>query len=418
MSNALAIAAVTATLRSLLTAALGIGDVTTKPLDKARTGLADQVNIFLYQTMVNGSLRNMPMPHQVKPGETSFPPLALNLFYLITAYGQDDDDASGHQLLGRAMIALHDHAVLSREDIFNATESPLPDSDLHVQVERLRITPQPMPLEEMSKLWTTFQTQFRISAAYQISVVLIESKRAATTPLPVLTRGSQSDSGVTSQANLTPPFPTILSVTPPDRQFSALLGDTLSIVGHNLDGTNISVRIAHPLLAEERVLAPLGGSTVNGVEFEIPDEPANFPAGFYTLAVEVTRPGETFSRTSNRLSFSLAPEIATALPLTVTRDADGLVTLSLDCRPEVRFGQRAALLLGHREIQPEPFPFPLPVPPQTGTLTFEFDNPTPLESPDPSEYFARLRVDGVDSPLIDRTGDLPVFRNNQKVTIE
>ena len=416
MSNALAIAAVTATLRSLLSGALEINDVTTKPLDKARTSLTEQLNIFLYQTMLNGSLRNTTMPHQVRPGETGHPPLALNLFYLITAYGQDDDDSSGHKLLGRAMTALHDHPVLSREDIFKATESPLPDSDLHLQVERLRITPQPMPLEEMSKLWTTFQTQFRISAAYQVSVVLIESTRAARTPLPALARGSQSDRGVTSQANTTPPFPIIFSVTAPDQQFSALLGDTLTITGRNLDGTNLAVRIAHPLLEEDRVLAPLGGSTSTQVRVTIPAEPANLPAGFYTLTVEVTRPGETFSRTTNRLAFPLAPEITSTLPVTVVRDADGMVQFSLDCRPEVRFGQRAALLLGDREILSEPPTAPPPS--QTGTLTFEFDNPTPGEAPDPVEHFVRLRVDGVDSLLINSSGSVPVFRSNQRVIIE
>ena len=47
----------------------------------------------------------------------------------------------------------------------------------HEQIERVRITPQPLSVDELSKLWTAFQTHFRISAAYQVSVVLIESTR-------------------------------------------------------------------------------------------------------------------------------------------------------------------------------------------------------------------------------------------------
>ncbi len=412
MSNALAIAAVTTTLRSLLLSALGITEVTTKPLDKARTTTTEQVNIFLYQTAMSGSLRNMPMPHQLKPGETGQPPLALNLFYLITAYGLDDDDASAHQLLGQAMSALHDHPLLGSAEILNATGATLADSDLHLQVERVRITPQPMPLDEMSKLWTTFQTQFRISTAYQISVVLIESTRSARTPLPVLARGSQSDSGVTSQADTLSPFPEITSLILPNQQFSVLLGDTLTISGRNLDGTNIAVRIKHPLLDDDRVLTPLGASTESEVSVVIPNEPANLPAGFYTIAVEVTRPGETFSRTTNRLAFSLAPEITSVMPATVIRDANGDVSLALDSVPEVRLEQRAMLLLGEREIASQPRAA------QTDPLTFEFGNPTPADEPDPVEHFARLRVDGVDSLLIDRTGSVPVFRNDQRVTIE
>ena len=47
-------------------------------LDKARNGnnTANQLNLFLYQTMVNAAWRNMDMPRQVKPGETGQPPLA------------------------------------------------------------------------------------------------------------------------------------------------------------------------------------------------------------------------------------------------------------------------------------------------------------------------------------------------------
>jgi len=49
-----------------------------------------------------------------------------------------------------------------------------------------------MSLEDVSKLWTTFQTQYRISAAYEVSVVIIESSRIVKTPLPVLTRGEST----------------------------------------------------------------------------------------------------------------------------------------------------------------------------------------------------------------------------------
>ena len=408
MSNALAIAAVTTTLHSLLERILGV-DVTTKPLDQARKTTADQLNLFLYHTSFNGALRNMPMPSRAKPGETAEPPLALNLYYLVTAYGRNDNDSFAHQLLGQAMGLLHDHPLLDPAEIRDATLADLPASDLHLQVERVRITPQPMMLEEMSKLWTTFQTQYRISAAYQVSVVLIESTRPVKTPLPVLARGSSTDSGVASQADLVPPLPTITSVEPPPRQFSALLKDTLIVSGHHLEGTNVSVRLAHTRLDIKRAITTLKTHTPTEISFDIPDVPANLPAGFYTLAIELTRPGETFSRTTNQLAFSLAPEITP--PASVPRATNGEVTLSLPCRPGVRSQQTAALLLGEREILAEPHPAP------TNTLTFRFSNPTPAQAPAPVEYAVRLRVDGVDSLLIDRTGAVPVFRSDQKVTI-
>ncbi len=105
MSNSLAIEAVTSALQKLLedgTKLLDNGnpdpeltdlEVTTQPPDRARnTKTNNQINLFLYQTAVNAALRNMDMPRSVRSGETSLPPLALNLYYLVTAYGKNNED--------------------------------------------------------------------------------------------------------------------------------------------------------------------------------------------------------------------------------------------------------------------------------------------------------------------------------------
>ena len=418
MSNALAIAAVTTTLRGLLDTALALAfggvDVTTLPPDKARTGVGDQINLFLFNTSIDQALRNTP-PLTSKPGENGEPALPLRLQYLVTAYGQGDNDSLGHRLLGQAMSLLHDHPLLSREEIRDATTGPLPDSDLHTQVERVRITPMSLNVEEMSKLWMTFQTQFRISAAYEVSVVLIDSTRASLAALPVLGRGSQDDAGIESTPNVESPFPTLSSVESPDP--AALLpGETLTLRGSNLSGTTVAVRIKHQLMDADRFLAPLPGATATEVRVVVPDEPANLPAGIYTVAVEVgteeaAHPGITFTRETNRLAFARAPVITSAMPVSVARDAAGHVSMPLTCSPRLQPGQRVSLLLGGREIHAQPFPIP------TAAPQFEFDNPTPAESPDPVESFARLRVDGVDSLLLNRLVTPPVFRNDQKVTI-
>jgi len=109
MSNALSIVAVTAALRNLLQreiiqdSDLADTQVTTLPLDRARgNNEFNQLNLFLYQTGINAAWRNMPIPTQVKGGESGFPPLALELNYLITAYGQTNNEIFSHRLLGRA----------------------------------------------------------------------------------------------------------------------------------------------------------------------------------------------------------------------------------------------------------------------------------------------------------------------------
>ncbi len=410
MSNALAVAAVTITLRNLLTSALdNVVSVTTKPLDEARQSAIDQINLFLYHVAPDAALRNTPMPGQTKPGESGHPPLALSLYYLVTAYGQNNDDSLSHRLLGRVMGALHDHPLLHPDEIRNATQGAgLLTSDLHTQVERVRITAQPLGLEEMSKLWATFQTQYRISAAYHVSVVLIESTRPARTPLPALGRGTQADEGVATQPDLTTPFPTLLSAETPDPQFGALLGETLTLRGLNLLGANPAVRLTHQALDLERTITALTTHTDEEIAFVIPNQPANFPAGFWTVEVSVERAGETFSRTTNRQGFMLAPEV-TNFPVVAARNGQGLAIVNINCRPEVRPAQRVALLLGSREIPAEPHAA------QTAALTFRVTNPPPPGPP--VEHIARLRVDGVDSIIVDRTGAAPVFDANQRVTI-
>jgi hypothetical protein len=409
MSNSLAIAAVTATLRNLLDNAYSSDQsvqgvsVTTLPPDTARnSNTGNQVNVFLFHTVPNAAWRNMDIPVRVKPGETAYPPLALNLYYIITAYGQNNDDILSHHLMGRAMSVLHDHAVLSPDEIAtipNPNGDPL-DSGLPKQFERLRITPETLTSEEMYKLWSAFQTHYRISAAYQVSVVLIDSTQPVRAPLPVLTQGPQ-DQGPSADASLISPFPTLDQLQVPNQQPSARLGDILTLSGHNLDGANLGVVFHHPLWTAPVEVQPEAGATAVQLSVKIPDMPAAWPAGFYSLAVSVQRPGESSRRTTNQLPFSLAPSLTIA-PQSAPA---GAVTFTVTCSPEIRPRQRAAFLLGDREILAAEFTS------QTPTLTFQAENLTA------GVYFARLRVDGVDSLLVNRAVSPPVFDQTQKVTI-
>ena len=118
MSNSLAIAAVTATLQSILQQNVVLDPdlndttVTILPLDRARgTNTHNQINLFLYMIVRNAAWVNADMPRQVKPGEVAISPLPLNLYFLMTAFGRDDDATQpfGHELLGKAMSVFYDH---------------------------------------------------------------------------------------------------------------------------------------------------------------------------------------------------------------------------------------------------------------------------------------------------------------------
>jgi hypothetical protein len=170
----------------------------------------------------------------------------------------------------------------------------------------------------------------------------------------------------------------------------------------------------HPLWSAPVEVTPEPGGTDTRLTVRIPNQPAIWPAGFYTLAVRVQRPNESYRRTTNELSFSLAPTMTIA-PL--APPAGNVTTFTVTCSPrvgveqhgtQIRLVQRAAFLLGDREILAEP---PPAVTSPTGTLTFKAPGVAA------GEYFARLRIDGVDSFLWDRSVTPPVFDQTQKVTV-
>lgn len=403
MSNTLAIGAVTATLRSLIETEIahegGGLRVTTLPPDKAQAfnPTADGggwINLFLYHTQINPAWRNTSSPRQVKPNESGFPPLGLDLFYLVTAYEKTDGDSSvlAHRLLGRAMLVLHDHPLLGADEI----RAVVPDNDLADQIERVRITPHAMSLEDLSKLWMIFQTGYRISAAYQVSLVLIDSRRTARTPLPVLTRG-EDDTGPKAQADLVPPFPALLSITLPDDQRSAQVGNEVSLGGVHLDGDSVAVRFTTVRLTNPHV--EMASGTEKEVKVTVPD----LPAGSYTIAIRVSKAGQP-DRFTNEYPLQIAPRITNITPGTAPA---GNLTVTVNCTPNVLPEQRVTLLFRDREVPAQAHAA------STGTLDFALTNL------DPGEYFVRLRVDGVDSLLVIQAGTppKPQFDPNQKVTI-
>jgi hypothetical protein len=437
MSNALAIAGVTAVLRDLLdsgviehqlTDTLGAGvTVSALPPDQVPIdgpGAVPRLNLFLHQATPNAVLRNQMLPMRNAAGQRSAnPPLALDLHYLLTAYGIQELQAE--VLLGYALLLLHETPVLTRDAIRTALQpSPvsaallptvfqaLRAADLADQLELLKITPQTLGGEEMSRLWSALQARYRPTAAFQVSVVLLERQRPALTPLPVLTRGRfnpalQREEGVTVAAGLTPPFPTLegLLATAHETPSTLQPGDAVQMVGHHLDGSARSLLLRNERFGIEQTV-PLPDSAVEtGFGFNLPNLPAALPAGIWQLALRVLRPGQAQPRTSNTLPVALAPRITSLPPVAATRDATNTVSITLAFEPTARVGQKVALLLDAREAPAEPFAA------DTQQLTFRFADAPPAGG----SALARLRVDGVESVAVNRTLRPPVFFN-QRIT--
>lgn len=445
MSNALAIASVTRALLDLLnnglidndvSAAVGSFSVTALPPDRVPggngTAFTTQLNLFLHQVTSNPGWQNADLPTRDARGDlVQTPRLALDLHYVLTAYGAAELDSE--ILLGYAMQLLHETPIITRAALrttlaggaVNGGLLPpafqaLAASDLAEQVELIKVVPEPLSVDDMSKLWTALQTHYRTTTGYRVSVVLIESRRPRRSPLPVLTRGPASpgtghDRGVVVQPGLLPPFPTLERLQPANRQVAARLGEVLTLTGHHLDGMQVFVRFVEPRTRLALELPAMPGATPTSLGVQLPPDPpagpvtpgspldpASWQAGVYNVAVRVQRAGQP-DRLTNELPLALAPRIAviTAVP------AAGRVTFTVDCSPPVRNTQTAALVVDDRELPAEPLGAP-----SNPTLTFVaggFAGGT--------THWVRLRVDGVESVLIDRSSAPPRFDPTQQVTI-
>ena len=140
MSGPLAFATVTAVLKDFLndglvnsdlSAILGTVKVSALPPDRIATGADEpsQLNVFLYQVTANPGWRNADLPSRSSGGDQrlSNPPLAVDLHYLLTAYGAQDLDAE--VLLGYAMQLMHETPVLTRQAIRRTFSANSPVSD-------------------------------------------------------------------------------------------------------------------------------------------------------------------------------------------------------------------------------------------------------------------------------------------------
>jgi len=387
MSNNAAIAAVTATLTNMIQAAISAdatvssGTVTARPPDQARQGApVNQVNLFLYRTSIDAAWRNQDPP-TVRPGESGQPPLPLVLSYLITAYGEDDNEIFAHRLLGIALQVLNDQPVLSRSQIAGAL--PAPGSDLQNQVERVRITWDPRPQDEISRMWTTFNTGYRASFTFDVAVVLIDSTRPVIAAPPVLMLG-RGDTGPAVGL----PFPQLQLAAPPNRQPAAQPGDVLTLTGSCLSAIT-AVQVNHPLATQPLTLTPLS-VTSSQVTVRLPDPP-ELPAGMASVAAtfaaqmdQATGTGpETV--TSNAVPVAFAPTLVSNAPLTVALAQNGPTTVAVNCSPAVQPQQTIALIVGSQPVTSEP------VQAASSQLSFSLQGFTA------GTYLLRLRIDSVDS---------------------
>ena len=200
MSNHLAVAATTRTLAQLLDGPL-TRDVPGAHCNPGRPDVAlsedadPEARLFLYRVEPNASWRTAALPARSAAGRIlERPQIGLTLNYLLGFVG-NESQLEPQRMLGSVVRTLAAHPLLSRADIeamvsaalIENPQHPLALTDLAEQPEIVRVNPLPLTLDELSSLWSSFgDAPYRLSVAYEASVVVLTAEETPSRALPVI----------------------------------------------------------------------------------------------------------------------------------------------------------------------------------------------------------------------------------------
>lgn len=125
----------------------------------------NSLSLSLYRVVENGDMKNRPL----EPKDTNllkYPPLSLNLFYLISPLTNSAEN--DNNLLGKTMQAFYDNALIKGSRLKGVLANT---------AEELRIILNPISLEDITKLWTSFARPYHLSVSYEVKVIYIDSER-------------------------------------------------------------------------------------------------------------------------------------------------------------------------------------------------------------------------------------------------
>jgi len=266
------------------------------------------VNLYLYRVMESPFTRNRPWPGDRAPTFPSEQPaLGLQLSYLLTPLGttpttdaNTGDDA--HTMLGLAMRTLLEHPILNDIHLPNfEADTVLPDFLLN-SFEKIKMMLVPTNIEELSKIWATINQPYRLSVAYEVSLVEITP-----TPPPPVGGGIVLSTGV-NVITLDPPR--LVALSPATGALARIAGTTLTANTLRIDGFGFSfpgqtpiVRVAGEQVEINTVPAP----TDNSLTVTLPTDVDGGPQIDVTVRLN--------SRPSRSLVFNISPWLSSARPV-------------------------------------------------------------------------------------------------------
>jgi hypothetical protein len=317
-------------------------------------------------------------------------------------------------MAGAVARELHANPVLSKQALADASVAELTDSDLANAIERVRLTPSPLSLDEFSKLWSVMtQTPHALSLVYQASVVQIEALQGGGPALPVLQRGAKDELEADTSARPRLEALWIGNIELSERRPlgaslpTAALGDRLLVRGINLGAAPI-FELRHPALPPVQLTANAAGGSPSTWFIDLPEgaaADAQLASGLAQLSALVVAGGRHLR--SNALPLGLRPRCVVTPAGPFLRDADNAVSVTLEFHPVVLEGQLVTLLLAGSEVSVEASE-------TSASLSFDLRDASAVVG-----ELLRARVDGMESlPLVfDGASGRFVFDDSQRITI-
>lgn len=133
-----------------------------------------RLSLFLYNVRESGEFRQNQLINAGN-GNLQYPPISLELFYLITAYSKAESHSKSQDeamILGKVMQIFHDHSILRSSYLHGS---------LAEKNEEIRITLDNLHTDVLIRLWNFPNTPYKLSLSYMVGPVLLDSKRKKAT---------------------------------------------------------------------------------------------------------------------------------------------------------------------------------------------------------------------------------------------
>lgn len=285
--------------------------VTAIPPEKVESP-QNTLSLYLYHVAEDPYYKNALGPGSNVPNVAKTP-MALSLFYILTAHHETDsafDAETQQKLMGYALKTFHDFPVITDQTKIDGTF--ILDSDLQGRDNTLQIVLRPVPPEDAIAFWSSENTRTtRLSAYYEVRVVMLEPEKPKTMPGIVLSLGTfvlqvgaphldhsqsrmhfripEKNGGTVHQVNASPARVTLDGSASPPEAHNRLL----------LQGTNLAIGKSRSLFFK------------NGIWAQLP--PPDGPVAQTSIDLD-QNPGWKVEFRTDRITIELAPTLTHIKP--------------------------------------------------------------------------------------------------------